>query len=238
MNIGCNNVSIAFRGKTYLENVTFELKQDEIVLVYGPPGSGKTSLFNILCGFILPCNQEASIYWDNYQLMSVDRCNKRRYKYLSVMYSHFYFLHNLSVKDNIFLPGIFTGWNKVQLKERLELLCNVFSFEDDLGEDEDNISLKRLIEKKDFTSLSNGQKEMVGIARAFLLDAPFIMADEMLRSYNTEARKAIWKRIFSEDLGLKNGKSLFMITHDDDLAKDAKVDTVYKIKGKRLVKCI
>jgi ABC-type antimicrobial peptide transport system, ATPase component len=66
----------------------------------------------------------------------------------------------------------------------------------------------------------------VGIARAFMNNAPFIFADELLRSYNREAEKVIWEKIFSPDFGVGINKGFFMITHKDHLKNDRRINHV------------
>jgi ABC-type dipeptide/oligopeptide/nickel transport system ATPase subunit len=73
-----------------------------------------------------------------------------------------------------------------------------------------------------------------------MLDTPYILADEMLRSFNTNVKKQMIKILFDKfELGVKN--SMLLITHDDNMAgymqeyshKDTKI-TVYDFINKGL----
>jgi putative ABC transport system ATP-binding protein len=229
MSITCKSLEIQFGSTLYLESTDLIIDDKSVVLLLGPSGSGKTTLFNIICRLTPTLSGNTSIYWFDYLADDINLANKMRYKYISMIYSHFYFLQSLDVEDNIKLPAVFSKQPSNQVKKRMEMLYDIFSFEGDQAE----LSLKVLAGRK-IGALSNGQKEMVGIARAFMNNAPFIFADELLRSYNRDAETVIWNKLFTPDLGVGIDKGFFMITHKDHLKSDHRIDHVYTIQNKQL----
>jgi putative ABC transport system ATP-binding protein len=229
MSIRCKSLEIKFGSIVFLEETDLTIHDKSIVLLLGPSGSGKTTLFNIICRLIPALSDKTHIYWFDYQADDMKMANKERYKYISMIYSHFYFLQSLNVEDNIKLPAVFSKQPATEINKRLDMLYDIFSFDDHLKE----LSLKEL-SKRQIGPLSNGQKEMVGIARAFMNNAPFVFADELLRSYNREAETAIWEKLFSPEFGIGIDKGFFMITHKDHLKLDKRVDHVYSIQDKQL----
>ena len=211
--IKANGVNIQFNlddkrlsPKLFRKDIDIELKQKQIVLLYGPSGSGKTTIFQILSHLIEFSSGE--IYWDRYKVEDLNRSNKQRYKHISMIYSVFNFIETLSVKDNILLPSLFAKerGSEILLDELIEL----FYF----GK-ESNINLADLL-KKGISNLSNGQKEIVAISRALLMQKPkFVFADEMLRSFNKELEDQVWAKILQ--FLSKYNRSLFMITHKEHL---------------------
>lgn len=128
-----------------------------------------------------------------------------------MIYSVFNFIETISTKNNIMLPSLFA--KEKNIDSRLEELITLFDF----GE-ESNINLKDLL-KKNIGNLSNGQKEIVSISRALLMENPkFIFADEMLRSFNEDLEQEVWNKVlrYLSD----HNKSLFMITHKTHLGKN------------------
>jgi putative ABC transport system ATP-binding protein len=230
MSIQCESLEIIFDNTVYLEKTDLTIQKNTVVLLLGPSGSGKTTFFNILCCLNPKLTPETKIHWFDYTVDDMKKANKERFKYISMIYSHFYFLQSLNVQDNIKLPAVFSKQPKNEIQKRMELLFDVLSFDGEMG---DNLSLKNLANRP-VQSLSNGQKEIVGIARAFMNSAPFIFADELLRSYNREAEKIIWEKIFSPDFGIGVNKGFFMITHKDHLKEDQRIDHVYSIQNKKL----
>lgn len=232
MSISCSNIDINFDGQHYLDDVSLKIDENKTVLLYGPSGSGKTTLYNIICGLNPPVNNRATVNWFDYEVGDIKDANKIRYKYISLIFSVFYFMSSLNVEENIIMPAVFAGVKKDKIKERLEVLYDVFSFD---GKNA-NLNLSSL-RKMSVSSVSNGQRELVGIARAFMLDSKFIFADEMLRSYNIDAENALWDIILtSPELGIGTNRGLFMITHKEHLKEDSRIDEIYTIKDKDLVK--
>ena len=96
MSISCRSLDVSFDGLVYLENVDITIPENKIVLLYGPSGSGKTTLFNILSGLSPTISERTRVFWSDYAVTDLSRANKIRYRYISVIYSHFYFLKSLN----------------------------------------------------------------------------------------------------------------------------------------------
>jgi len=230
MSIRCESLNIAFDHHVFLEPTSLTIEKNAVVLLLGPSGSGKTTFFNIICCLMPKLSNRTKIYWFDYPVEDIKKANKERYKYISMIYSHFYFLQSLNVQDNIKLPAVFSKQPSNQIKKQLDKLYDILSFDGDMKE---TLSIKNLA-RRSIGSLSNGQKEIVGIARAFMNNAPFIFADELLRSYNRDAEIKIWEKLFSPDLGIGINKGFFMITHKDHLKEDPRINHVYSIVNKKL----
>jgi len=231
MSIRCENIDIIFDNISFLEKVNLEIPECKRVLLYGPSGSGKTSIFNVLCGLSSAKNPEARTYWYDYSVSDLNEANKKRYQYISLIYSNFFYMQSLSVEENIVLPAVFAKMQSSAIAKMLDQLYTIFSFRD---EGQKPLNLKDLRKRK-MGQLSNGQKELVGIARALILDTPFIFADEMLRSYNSETEKVIWEKMMSPDLGIGSKRGFFLITHKEHLKNDRRIDIIYAIKNKGLI---
>lgn len=232
MSISCSQLNIVFDGNAYLRDVNFSVDPGEVVLLYGPSGSGKTTLFNILCAMSEPTDSKAEVLWRDYRVTSLEKANKVRYRYISMVYSLFYFLESLNVEQNIRLPAVFAGVPVKEIDRRLEELYRVFSFQGRLA----NLDLAAL-RYRSIDGLSNGQKELVGIARAFILDSPYVFADEMLRSFNKEGEELLWEKIVSSpELGIGSRRGFFMITHKHHLLHDPRIHKVYTIDNNALVR--
>jgi len=231
MSIRFENVDIIFDNISFLEKVSLEIPECKRVLLYGPSGSGKTSIFNVLCGLNQPHNADARTYWYDYSVTDLNEANKKRYQYISLIYSNFFYMQTLSVEENIVLPAVFAKRNPSDIAQMIDQLYTIFSFNDD---GQKSLNLKDLRNRK-IGQLSNGQKELVGIARALILDTPFIFADEMLRSYNSETEKAIWEKMMSSDLGIGSKRGFFLITHKEHLKNDHRIDIIYAIQNNKLI---
>lgn len=234
MSISCENIKVAFGKKEFLKEVSLTLEQNQITLLYGPSGGGKTSFFNILGGVDAPANPKSSkVCWNGREIVPGGSTNRLRQEMIGFIFSRFYFLRSLTVRENIMLPAtLYKG--KVDVQKRLDLLCRVFCFDGA----QKHLTLKHLLEGDGehppprIEQLSNGQKEMVAIARALILDPPFIFADELLRSYDYETEQAVWKALLHGDLGIGVSKALFMITHKRHFRQVPEIHRIFAIDHK------
>lgn len=226
MTLSCTSVQVAFRGNTYLRDVNLEIRTGQVVLLYGPSGYGKTSLFNVLAGIQSPANPlNARVAWGDFNVRPGADADRERTHRLGLVFSTFNFLTGLNVEENITLPAVLAGLPTSFVKQRLALLRDSFAFRDR----QRYLDLASIIKMGKIHELSNGQNEIVAIARALLVEPPFLLADEMLRSFDSETESMVWERLFEPALGLGKKMGLLLITHKDHLAEDARVDQVYSI---------
>ena len=220
-----NLISYEEKGKyLYPEDINFSLNEEKVVLLYGPSASGKTVLFQLLTGLLIPSKGE--LLWHKDVINNTTIANKKRHQYITTIFSTFYFLTGLSVKDNIILPALFVNMHQTDIDKRLAYLSDMFDFSQEEGLQ--RLCLKTLMTYKNINALSNGQKEMVSIARALMLDSKFIFADELLRSFPTYAETKIWDKLLS--IIRTEKKSLFMITHKPHLKDSPGIDKVFDLK--------
>lgn len=211
-----------------LNNVSFTLKEEEVVLLYGPSGHGKTTLMKIMAGLLKP--EEGKVEWNGTPVPGFLDASKFRHKHISMIFSNFYFLQGLNVEDNIRLPAVLVGMKPAVIEQRMAELYKLLFFEENRTRE---LSLEPR-KRHRLHQLSNGQREIVAIARALLLDTPFIFADEMMRSFDDDTDQAVWDRL----IGFLRSKkrSLFLITHEGHIKTYDHIDRVYELAGGSLKK--
>jgi len=234
MEIRCENVDIFFHAsqdktgngkQVYLKNCSLTVPESRLVLLYGPNGSGKTSFFNVLCGLSKP--KKGNVYWNGWWVKRPGKANQVRHRYISMIFSEFIFMQSLSVRENLVMPAVFAGKDKEYIQDRLGMLQDVFRFEDP------RIDLGHISRQESIGELSSGQKALVSIARAFMLDTPFVFADEMFRSLDGQNAAMLWDRIINTpELGIRQGRTLFLISHMEAIKSDPHVDIIYTINNK------
>ena len=226
-----SNINLSFKDKEILKGLDFTLDEKEIKLIYGYIGVGKSTLLYFLSGLIGNWNWE--VEWDDYKFNKVNsKLDKIRSDYMSVNFSNFFYIKDMPVEQNIIFPAIFAGRSKSYIDNRLEMIYD--SFSDIMLTKTESISLKDFRSKK-IGTMSNGQREIAMLARMLINETPYILADEMLRSFNTDVKKQMWTRLIEQfEIGKKS--SLMLITHDDNMTKYPGVTSVYDFKDKKLVK--
>lgn len=217
MALECKNISFKFTDKNgvekqVLENMSFSLGKNQIKLIYGHIGAGKSTMIYLLAGLL--DGFEGEILWDDYSFSKTNsNLDVVRSNYMSINFSNFFYLKDMSVEDNIMFPAIFANKSKRYIKDRLQVIYETFS-NIELSSTE-IFNLKSFSQKK-IGTMSNGQREIVMLGRMLMNDSKYFLADEMLRSFNTKVKKQILSILFEKfDFGVAN--SILLITHDDKM---------------------
>jgi lipopolysaccharide export system ATP-binding protein len=150
-----------YKKRTVVKEVSFEVKQGEIVGLLGPNGAGKTTSFYMIVGLIKP--NEGKVYLNDREISQepMYRRAKMGIGYLAQEASVF---RKLSVEDNILAVLEMTKKTKAEQKEKLESLLEEFSLTH--------------IRKSRGDLLSGGERRRTEIARALAVDPDFILLDE------------------------------------------------------------
>jgi len=217
MALECRDVSFSFKDNNGVENqilkdLNFSLDQNQIKLVYGHIGAGKSTLIYLLAGLL--DDFEGEIVWDDYSFKKTSsKLDKIRSKYMSINFSNFFYLKDMDVENNIMFPAVFSKKKKSYIDDRLEMMYDTFS---DIRLSNTEVFDLKSFRKKKIGTMSNGQREIVMLARMLMNDSKYILADEMLRSFNTNVKKQMLEILF-EKFHLGTSNSVLLITHDDKM---------------------
>lgn len=187
-----------------LNGVSLEIKEKEFVSIIGPSGSGKSTLMNIIGCLDVPSKGTYSIDGTNTNDLSENDLAQIRNKKIGFIFQNFNLLSKLTSIENVELPLIYMGMSALKrrklAKEALE-----------------RVGLGERINHKP-KELSGGQQQRVAIARALASKPPVILADEPTGNLDSKSGKEIMEMI--KELH-KEGKTIILITHDNEIAKSA-----------------
>jgi lipopolysaccharide export system ATP-binding protein len=147
--------------RTVVNNVSFTVKQGEIVGLLGPNGAGKTTSFYQVVGLVKPDAGNVFLNDINITKLPMYKRAKMGIGYLPQEASVF---RKLSVEDNISAVLEMTKLGKTQQKEKLESLLNEFRLQH--------------VRKNNGDTLSGGERRRTEIARALAVDPKFVLLDE------------------------------------------------------------
>jgi ABC-type lipoprotein export system ATPase subunit len=190
---------------TALKDIDLRVDTGEFVSVVGRSGSGKSTLINMITGIDRPTSGEVLVGDTVVHTLSEGQLAVWRGRNIGVIFQFFQLLPTLTVIENVMLPMDF---------------CNVYS----MGERQERaVYLLEQVEMADHahklpSAVSGGQQQRVAIARALATDPPILVADEPtgnLDSKTAESVIQLFERLVNE------GKTILMVTHDQDLAKRA-----------------
>lgn len=155
------NLNKKYGKKTAIRDISFEIKQGEVVGLLGPNGAGKTTCFYMIVGLVEVSG--GNIFIDQIDITGMPMYQRARLGigYLPQEASIF---RGMNVEDNIYSILEITEKDIVKRKEKLEELIEEFSISH--------------IRKSHALSLSGGERRRVEIARALATNPSFILLDE------------------------------------------------------------
>ena len=196
------NLSKEFNGHQILRDISFTLKDGEIMTIVGPSGAGKTTLLRIIAGLETKDSGEILIDGKPYDSGKV-----------GVVFQDYNLFPNLNVLQNITLASTL-----VLKKSKTE------------AEQDARLLLKRLQmsgrEQQYPYELSGGQKQRVAIARALAMKPRILCYDEPTSALDPNLRKEVEKMILSLK---KSGLTQLIITHDLNFAENV-ADQMLKVR--------
>lgn len=188
-----------------LKDVNLKIGHGEFVSVIGKSGSGKTTLINMLTGIDRPTSGEIYVAGAPIHELNEGQMAIWRGRNLGVVFQFFQLLPTLSVFQNVMIPMDF---------------CNMYAPEE---RRERAMHLLELVDIADHahkppSRLSGGQQQRAAIARALANDPPIIATDEPTGNLDSKTANQIFD-LFQQLV--EDGKTILMVTHDDDLAQRA-----------------
>ncbi|MCX6310844.1 MAG: ABC transporter ATP-binding protein [Bacteroidetes bacterium] len=187
-----------------LRDVSLKIFKNEYVALMGPSGSGKSTLMNVLGCLDTPSGGEYILNNLSVAKMSDNELAEVRNKEIGFVFQTFNLLPRQSALENVMLPLVYAGISKAERQQKAEHAL-------------DQVGLKdRMLHKPN--ELSGGQRQRVAIARALVNDPAIILADEP--TGNLDSKTSV------EIMGLfetihKNGNTIIVVTHEEDIAKYA-----------------
>lgn len=201
--------------QTVLHNVNLVINEGEFVSILGPSGSGKSTLMNIIGCLDVASGGNYILNQNPVDDLGEDELSEIRNKEIGFVFQQFQLLQKQTALENVELPLIYTG---VKEKERRERAINML----------ERVGLKDKINNRP-NQLSGGQQQRVAIARAMITNPTILLADEPTGALDQNTGLQIMDLFV--DLN-KEGKTIIMITHDENIAKNA--SRIVKILDGRL----
>jgi putative ABC transport system ATP-binding protein len=187
-----------------LKGIDLQINKGEYVALMGPSGSGKSTLMNLLGCLDTPTSGTYILNRKDVSQMHDDDLAEIRNKEIGFVFQTFNLLPRTTALDNVALPMIYAGYSKSERNERAtEVLTQV-----------------NLADRMDHqpNQLSGGQRQRVAIARALINKPSIILADEP--TGNLDSKTSIEIMNLFNDIH-KNGNTVIIVTHEEDIAKYA-----------------
>lgn len=194
MYLSLKNISKKYKDKEILKNISFDIKEGELVCILGPSGCGKTTLLNIIGGFVSDFSGDVLLSDEN-----INNIPPEKREIATVFQSYGLFTHK-NVIDNVSyglkLLKIDKNTRENRAKEMLEKV-GLASYE-----------------KKKIKELSGGEQQRVAIARSMVLNPKLLLLDEPLSNLDVHLRDVMRKEI--KRIQKQFGVTMIIVTHDQE----------------------
>ena len=201
------NVSFSWDGSESKSLLNLKIKKGEKIAVLGPTGSGKSTFIDLLLGLLEP--ESGEIYMDD---IKINKKNLKSYRNIFAFVPQKIFFLEDSIRENILFGSKFeltenNLLNRIMQELKFDLITK------------DNKTLDSNLSDSNQT-VSGGQKQVIGIARALYRGGDILVLDEATSAMDKKLEKSIFEAI--PNFGFSN---LVCITHSTNMLEE--FDTIY-----------
>lgn len=210
------NLSLNFGGVQALIDVSLEVKKGEVLAIIGPNGAGKTCLLNCINGFYRA--QQGDVYFEG-QRITRTPSHKIAEKGIARTFQQIELYTHLSAQDNLmagrhihFKSGMMDGAlyfgkahrEEIEHRQAVEEIIDLFDME--------------AIRKKIVGFLPYGQRKLVELGRAVVMEPRLLLLDEPMAGMNVEEKEDMARFIL--DIWELKGTTIVLIEHDMGVVMD------------------
>ena len=213
----CKNYQV---GESKVEaacHINLDIKKGDFIAIVGPSGSGKSTVMNLVGALDLASEGDIFLDGQNIEHLSENELAKIRGKKIGFIFQTFNLIPTLTALENVVLPMMFQDYKREERKIRAEKLLKEIGLE----------------KRANFlvTKLSGGERQRVAIARALANEPEVILADEPTGNLDSKTGKQVIEILKNLN---KQGKTIILVTHDLEKAKQAK--RIIKLRDGRIEK--
>lgn len=191
--------------KTYgqheaVRNISFKVGEGEFFAFLGENGAGKSTTINILCTILQKTSGSVQILGH-----SIDSETDAVRREIGIVFQNSVLDDRLTVAQNLYTRGSYYGMSRRETSARIEPFCEPFDLDG--------------IMKRDYGTLSGGQRRRVDIVRALLQQPRILFLDEPTTGLDPRSRRNLWD--YLKKLRQSRNMTIFLTTHYMEEADDA-----------------
>lgn len=197
-----------------LKDLRLQVPTGEFLALMGPSGSGKSTLLNLVGGLDRPTRGAVTVGGERVDQLSDQNLAAWRARHIGFVFQLYNLLPVLSAERNVELPLLLTHLSKAERRKHVETALAV-------------VGLSHRAKHYPRT-LSGGEQQRVGIARAIVTDPTLLLCDEPTGDLDRKSGDEILDLL--QALNREHGKTIIMVTHDPHASARAS-RTVHLDKG-------
>ena len=188
-----------------LSGLDLDIAPGEFLALMGPSGSGKSTLLNLLAGLDRPTRGTIEVAGKRIDSLSRRELARWRSRHVGFVFQFYNLMPVLSAERNVELPLLLTNLSSSERKNHVQNALRIVGLEHRA--------------KHTPRTLSGGEQQRVGIARAIVTDPTLILADEPTGDLDRKTGDGILDLLHA--LNREHRKTIVMVTHDPHAAKRA-----------------
>ncbi|MFQ3546851.1 MAG: ATP-binding cassette domain-containing protein [Termitinemataceae bacterium] len=211
-----DTVSVSFAGYTILDQVSAIFNEQRLICIVGKAGSGKSTLLKTLAGLVVPDDGRVLFKGKDIHRFLWKEEHQFRGK-SSFVFQDAALWANQNIYNNLYLPLVVhnQGISKTEADSRIKQVIQRLGYTEGLGSRPADLSM--------------GEQKLISIARCLINNPDIMFMDEPTASLDVDAVKRLYT-IFHEE---KNaGKTIIVVTHDDDFIAEFADDICIIANGK------
>ena len=224
------NISLSFGGVRALSNISFEIREHEVLAIIGPNGAGKSSMLNVINGFYHP--QEGRITYKG-QTRARMRPHRAAAQGIARTFQNIALFKGMTTLDNImtgrllkmrqpfFMQALYVGPAKREELEHRAFCERIIDFLE-----------IQAIRKTPVGRLPYGLQKRVELARALAAEPDLLLLDEPMAGMNVEEKEDMCR--FVLDVNEQFGTTIALIEHDMGVVMDISDRVVVLDYGRKL----
>ncbi len=197
-----------------LSDLDLTVARGEFLALMGPSGSGKTTLLNLIGGLDRVTRGSVTVGGDRIDQMSDRQLAAWRARHVGLVFQFYNLLPVLTAERNVELPLLLTHLSRAERRKHVEAALRI-------------VGLSHRARHSPRT-LSGGEQQRTGIARAIVTDPTLLLCDEPTGDLDRKSGDEILDLL--QALNREHGKTIIMVTHDPHASAWAK-RTVHLDKG-------
>ena len=187
-----------------LDGIDLDILENEYLAIMGPSGSGKSTLMNMIGCLDTPTSGIYEFEGEMVQVMDDSQLASIRNRKIGFVFQTFNLLPKATAQHNVEIPLVYAN---IKNKDRAKMATDAL----------ESVGLADRLHHKP-NELSGGQRQRVAIARALVNKPSIILADEPTGNLDSKSGSEIITIL--DDLH-KNGNTIILVTHEDDVAQHA-----------------
>ena len=214
--LGIEHISKQFGEHVVLQDVSFQVRRGEVVVLIGPSGCGKSTLLRCLNG--LEPIQKGRITLQKQEILYQSRKLYQFRQKIGMVFQSYELFPHLTVLENICLAPV-----KVQKRQKEEVRTEALELLKRVGLEEKSSSYPR--------QLSGGQKQRVAIVRALCMHPEILLFDEITAALDPEMVREVLEVMLQL---AAQGRTMIIVTHEMQFAKAVADRILFLDEGKIL----